>query len=95
MNLVKSFVLLIFIILAFLATGCSTTAPVVMKFPQVPEELMQQCESLDKVPADTKQLSVTAETVIKNYGKYHVCRIKVEEWQEWYRANKKIYESVK
>ena len=56
---------------------------------------MQQCEPLDKVPAETKQLSVTAETVIKNYGKYHVCRIKVEEWQEWYRANKKIYESVK
>jgi NRPS condensation-like uncharacterized protein len=56
---------------------------------------MQQCEPLDKLPAETKQLSTTAETVIKNYGKYHVCRIKVEEWQEWYRANKKIHESVK
>jgi PBP1b-binding outer membrane lipoprotein LpoB len=81
--------------LAILLTGCSTTAPVVMKFPEVPEALMQQCEPLDKVPAETKQLSVTAETVIKNYGKYHVCRIKVEEWQEWHRANKKIFESVK
>lgn len=75
-------------------SGCST-APVVMKFPEVPEALMQQCEPLDKVPADTKQLSTTAEVVIKNYGKYHVCRIKVEEWQEWYKSNKKIYESVK
>lgn len=75
-------------------SGCST-APVVMKFPEVPEALMQQCEPLDKVPADTKQLSTTAEVVIKNYGKYHVCRIKVEEWQEWYQSNKKIYESVK
>jgi hypothetical protein len=56
---------------------------------------MQQCEPLDKVPADTKQLSTTAEVVIKNYGKYHVCRIKVEEWQEWYKSNKKIYETVK
>lgn len=75
-------------------SGCSTT-PVVMKFPEVPEALMQQCEPLDKVPADTKQLSTTAEVIIKNYGKYHVCRIKVEEWQEWYQSNKKIYESVK
>ena len=75
-------------------SGCST-APVVMKFPEVPEALMQQCEPLDKVPPDTKQLSTTAEVVIKNYGKYHVCRIKVEEWQEWYKSNKKIYETVK
>ncbi len=85
-----------YLILAFavLLTGCAT-APVVMKFPEVPEALMQQCEDLNKIPADTKQLSVTAETIVKNYSKYHNCRIKVEEWQEWYRSNKKIYESVK
>jgi hypothetical protein len=82
------------IIEVLILSGCST-APVVMKFPEVPEALMQQCEPLDKVPADTKQLSTTAEVVIKNYGKYHVCRIKVEEWQEWYKSNKKIYETVK
>ncbi len=85
-----------YIVLAFalLITGCST-APVVMKFPEVPEALMQKCDDLEKIPSDTKQLSTTAEVVIKNYGKYHTCRIKVEEWQEWYRENKKIYESVK
>jgi hypothetical protein len=83
-------------ILAFAVflVGCST-APVVMKFPEVPEALMQKCENLEKIPADNKQLSVTAEVVIKNYSKYHNCRIKVEEWQEWYQSNKKIYESVK
>jgi len=85
-----------YIILAFaiLLTGCST-APVVMKFPEVPAELMQKCEDLEKIPADTKQLSVTAEVVIRNYSRYHNCRIKMEGWQEWYNANKKIYESVK
>jgi hypothetical protein len=85
-----------YLILAFalLVTGCST-APVVMKFPEVPEALMQKCEDLEKIPKDTKQLSTTAEVVVKNYGKYHTCRIKVEEWQEWYQLNKKIYESVK
>jgi outer membrane lipoprotein-sorting protein len=84
----------IIISLMLFLTGCST-APVIMKFPESPEALMQKCEDLDKVSADTKQLSTTAEVVIRNYGKYHVCRIKVEEWQEWYNANKKIFESVK
>jgi len=85
-----------YLILAFamLLTGC-VTAPVVVKFPEVPEALMQKCEELEKVPANTKQLSTTAEVVVRTYGKYHVCRIKVEEWQEWYNANKKIYESIK
>lgn len=85
-----------YIILVFtlILTGCST-APVVMKFPEVPAELMKKCEDLEKVPADTKQLSVTAEVVIRNYSRYHDCRIKNEGWHEWYNANKKIYESVK
>lgn len=80
--------------LAVLLTGCST-APVVMKFPEVPQALMEKCEDLEKIPADTKQLSVTAEVVVRNYSRYHQCRIKFEEWQEWYNSNKKIYESVK
>ena len=85
-----------YLVLAFavLLTGCST-APVVMKFPEAPEALMQKCEELEKVPANTKQLSTTAEVVIRNYGKYHVCRIKVEEWQEWYNSNKKIFNEIK
>jgi len=82
------------LVLAILLAGCST-APVVMKFPEAPQALMEKCEDLEKVPPDTKQLSVTAEVVIRNYSRYHQCRIKVEEWQEWYNSNKKIYESVK
>ena len=82
------------LLLVLLITGC-TTVPVTMKFPEVPEALLQNCENLEKLPADTKQLSVTAETVVKNYSKYHQCKIKVEEWQEWYKANKKLYENVK
>lgn len=78
----------------FLA-GCSTTVPVVMKFPEAPPELMQSCEDLEKLPAGTKQLSVTAETVIRNYGRYHKCSDRVEAWKEWHKTQKQIYESVK
>ncbi len=83
------------IMFSLFLVGCSTSVPVKMKFPDVPEALMAKCEDLELLPADTKQLSKTAETVIKNYSKYHQCRIKVEEWQEWYNANKKIYENIK
>jgi hypothetical protein len=83
------------LILSLLLSACSTSVPVIMKFPEVPQALMEKCEDLEKLPPDTRQLSKTAESVVKNYSKYHQCRIKVEEWQEWYNANKKIYESVK
>lgn len=81
------------LLLSLTLVGCST-APVVMKFPEAPDALMERCEDLDKIP-QTKQLSVTAETVIKNYSKYHNCKLKVDEWQNWYNSNKKIFESVK
>lgn len=81
------------LLLSLTLVGCST-APVIMKFPEAPDALMEKCEDLDKIP-QTKQLSVTAETVIKNYSKYHNCKLKVDEWQNWYKSNKKIFESVK
>ena len=83
------------ILFSLILAGCSTSVPVKIKFPDVPEGLMAKCEDLEKLPADTKQLSKTAESVIKNYSKYHQCRIKVEEWQEWYNANKKLYDEIK
>lgn len=83
------------ILFAVFLVGCSTSVPVKMKFPDVPQALMEKCEDLEKLPADTKQLSKTAESVIKNYSKYHQCRIKVNEWQEWYNANKKLYDDIK
>lgn len=78
-----------------LLAGCSTTVPVAQKFPGVPAELLEACEDLEKIPADTKQLSVTAESVIKNYGRYHKCNLKTQSWQEWYKEQKKIFDSVK
>jgi len=94
MNLVKCFVLVIFIILAFLATGCSTTVPVVAKFPKAPERLMQPCPQLEKLENEAK-LSDIAKSVTNNYTKYHECSIQNESWIEWYRTQKQIFESIK
>jgi len=94
MNLVKLFMLVIFIILVFLATGCSTTVPVVAKFPQAPERLMQSCPQLEKLENEAK-LSDVAKSVTNNYTKYHQCSIQNESWIDWYKVQKKIFESVK
>lgn len=74
-------------------TGCATV-PVTVKFPQVPNELMQKCPSLAKVGDDSK-LSEIAKTVASNYTSYHECSIKLDAWIEWYGIQKQIYESVK
>jgi len=75
-------------------TGCSTVVPVKVKFPEAPAEILIGCPDLDKVEQGTKELSKTLEVVVKNYSKYHECRIKVEAWNEWYKANKEIFESL-
>ena len=76
-------------------TACSTTVPVTMKFPDIPEDLKQTCPDLDKLPPDTTKLSQVIAGVSKNYEKYHDCKIKVDSWLEWYTTQKKIYENVK
>ena len=78
-----------------LLAGCSTTVPVTMKFPDAPTELIQACEALEKIPADSKQLSVTSEVVVRNYGRYHNCANRVEAWQDWHKKQKENFESVK
>jgi hypothetical protein len=95
MNLVKLFVLFIFIILAFLATGCSTTVPVKRTFPVVPDELKVMCPDLQEVPEGTTELSGVLKVVTNNYAQYKECAIKVDLWTDWYTKQKKIFEEVK
>jgi hypothetical protein len=95
MNLLKLFVLAILIILAFLATGCSTTVPVTMKFPEAPGNIaMTPCPQLQKLQEDAK-LSDISKTVSVNYGTYYECAVKTDAWIEWYQKQKIIFESVK
>lgn len=95
MNLLKLFVLTICIILAFLATGCSTTVPVVMKFPDIPPSLNEKCPALKRIEGKTVSIVDLHKTVVENYTQHHECSAKVEAWIEWHRTQKQIYESVK
>ena len=95
MNLLKLFVLTICIILAFLATGCSTVVPVTMKFPEAPGNIaLTACPQLQKLQEDAK-LSDISKTVSVNYTTYYECTVKTDAWIEWYQKQKQIFENVK
>lgn len=76
-----------------LLTGCSTTVPVTAKFPEAPAS-MGECVELSKLDTNAK-LSDVAQTVTSNYNTYYECSIKNSAWIEWYKTQKKIFESVK
>ena len=95
MNFVKLFFLVVFVILAFLATGCSTVVPVTAKFPEAPGTLaMTACPQLQKIPDDAK-LSDISQTVTVNYGTYYECAVKTDAWIEWYQKQQQIFNNIK
>ena len=83
------------IIALVLLAGCSTTVPVKMTFPEVPPSLQARCNPLKKIEGDEINIVDLHRVVVENYTEYHVCAMKIDEWNEWYSTQKKIYESVK
>ena len=75
-------------------TGCSTTVPVVAKFPEVPKVLLTKCPNLQELSTDAK-LSDVAKTITTNYSSYYECAVKMDAWIEWYGVQKIIYEGTK
>jgi len=80
--------------LMILLSGC-VTIPISRNFPDIPPSLKTSCENLELVPDQTDKLSEVLIVVTNNYSKYHECQIKVETWQQWYRTQKEIFDSVK
>lgn len=81
------------LLVSLLLVGCSAT-PVKRNFPDVPAELTTGCQDLKKVQ-NGAQLSDVVSTVSTNYSQYHECRNKQDAWNEWYKSQKQIFESVK
>jgi hypothetical protein len=94
MNLIKLFALTIFIILAFLMTGCSTTVPVTAKFPSAPELILSKCPKLKTIEGETVSIIDFTKTVTLNYTTYYECSAKSDAWIEWYNEQKKIFEEA-
>lgn len=85
---------LITIALAIALSGCLPSFGVKRKMPDPPPSLVKECGDLD-LAAQSEKLSELLSTMSENYSKYHICRIKVEEWTKWYTEQKQIFDSVK
>lgn len=95
MNLIKLFILVIFIVLAFLMTGCSTTVPVTARFPNAPELILEKCPPLKTIEGESVNIIDFTKTVTQNYTTYYECAEKNNAWVEWYQIQKKIFEEIK
>ena len=81
-----------YIIIALLLSGCSTVVPVTARFPEPPAKgAMTACPNLQKL-TDNARLSDVANTVTVNYSTYYECAVKADAWQEWYNIQKIIFE---
>lgn len=78
-----------------LLMGCSTTVPLVAKFPEAPDKLLETCPQLQQLNKDSTTLSEVAKTVTINYTTYYDCAVKMDGWIEWYNIQKIIFESIK
>ena len=84
---------LLLILSLVILSGCSTTVPVTVKFPPIPEELNVQCPPLKKIPEDAK-LSDISKTVSENYKQYKDCSANNSGLIEWFNKQKKIFEEL-
>lgn len=78
-----------------LISGCMKSTVVVdTKWPDVPVELTKPCPDLKQMDTDDSKLSSLLNTVGDNYLEYHLCKNRVEGWNNWYQDQKKIKESI-
>lgn len=85
--------ILVSFLLVFL-TACSVV-PVKRKFPEAPEVLLKTCEDLKTIQGDKIAITDMLKTIVENYRMYYECSNKVEGWQDWYKDQKQIFDSVK
>ena len=75
-------------------TACSTTVPVTMKFPEAPEILMEKCPPLKTIEGEKISIIDITKSVTSNYTTYYECSVKIDNWIEWYKDQKKIFDGV-
>ena len=77
-----------------LITGCSTTVPVTVRFPDAPILILEKCPQLKTIEGDTVSIVDFTKTVTINYTTYYECAVKSDTWIEWYQIQKKIFENA-
>lgn len=80
--------------LLVLLTACSVV-PVKRKFPDAPEVLLKTCDDLRTLEGNKVAITDLLKTIVDNYRIYYECSNKVDGWQDWYKDQKRIFDSVK
>ena len=82
--------------LAFvMLSGCATKiAPVNLKWPDAPAELLVPSEELTPLTADQTQLSDLLDNANTNFSKYYILKDRYDAWQSWYNSHKQIYQGA-
>ena len=94
MNLIKLFALVIYILLAFLITACSTAVPLTQSFPEAPAMLKEKCPELKTILGEKVTIIEFTKTVSENYTTYYQCAGRTDAWIDWYNQQKKIWEEM-
>jgi hypothetical protein len=94
MNLIKLFALVIYILLAFLITACSTAVPLTQSFPEAPAMLKEKCPELKTILGEKVTIIEFTKTVSENYTTYYQCAGRTDAWIDWYDQQKKIWEEM-
>ena len=79
-------------ITALFLIGC-VSVPVDQTFPGVPAVLQETPPALKEVPENATADQVFG-VVIDNYSTYHEVAAKLLGWQQWYQAQKKIFDNT-
>ena len=59
------------LLISLLLTGCATSVPVKMSFPQAPEPLLESAKDLTPLDPNKKKLSDLLDNANTNYTEYH------------------------
>ena len=65
MNLIRLFILVIFILLVFLITACSTAVPLTQRFPDAPAMLKEKCPELKIIVGEKVTIVDFTKTVVR------------------------------
>ena len=95
MSLIRLFILVIFIVLSFLITACSTAVPLTQNFPEAPDMLKEKCPELKTIQGEKVTIIEFTKTVSENYTTYYQCAGRTDAWIDWYDQQKKIWEQMK
>jgi hypothetical protein len=75
--------------------GCATkVAPVSLKWPDAPTELMEPADDLTTLKPEQTRLSDLIDNANINFSRYYILKDRYEAWQQWYNTHRQIYQGA-